>query len=88
MAALTPDAISRDFDGKYRRVMAKLPAASDGDTFVTGLRTILEQSIKITLNDSAAVAADSVAVASVSGGTITLQVAGTARKLNVECLGH
>lgn len=75
MAALTPTAVSRVVSGNKRIVDAMLPAINNGDTWNTGLNSI--DSAVPGLNDTAN-AADRMGF-TISGGTLTFSVVGTAR---------
>lgn len=68
--------------------VAQLAAVSDTNTYDTGLSKIIDGGVQITFASDAAVAADSIAVASISGGVITFQVAGTARISNLLAIGR
>jgi len=85
MAAVTiAEGPSFNVAGIKRHVTAKLTAPANGDTWNTGLSgitSVLCQQI------GAAAAADAVGV-SVSGGTITFNVVGTARDLYVTAHGN
>lgn len=83
MAAVT--VVNQKFSvaGNQRIVTGKLTAPANGDTWVTGLTSI--DSADVTFSGASA-AADSVSV-SVSGGTITFNVIGTARDLFVAVSG-
>lgn len=86
MAELTPTKRTGAYSAGYKaQEVAELPAVSDGDTFVSELPNV-EYAIPSFIDD-AAVAADSIAIASISGATVTFQVAGTARKATVLVVG-
>lgn len=72
--------------GSKRRIAVKLTAPADGDTWVTGLSNI--DNVQITPVGATLAAADAFGVNSVSGGTVTFEVVGTARDLYVEALGN
>jgi hypothetical protein len=71
--------------GNKRRVSAVLTAPADGDTWATGLTAIDDVQISFPAGNLAA--ADSVSH-TVSGGTVTFKVVGTARNLNVVVTGY
>lgn len=91
MAAVTVAESKRTIFGNLRVVMAKLTAPADGDTWNTGLSKIY--SVQTTLSGAtqatsfattpAVSAPDNVGVNSISGGTITFEVSGTARDVYV-----
>lgn len=76
----------RTVQGNKRVVIAKLTAPADGDTWVTGLTTI--EDVQITYDGATIAAADAVGVNTLSGGTITFEVVGTARDLRVQVTGY
>lgn len=82
MAALTADSKKESVFGDTRVVVADLPAVSDADTFDTGLKVDVAFALVVPKGPDA-VAADSISVASISGDTLTFQVAGTARPATV-----
>jgi hypothetical protein len=71
--------------GNRRQVRARLTAPADGDTWATGLQSV--EDVKITPIGTTLAAADAFGVNSISGGTITFEVVGTARDLLVTALG-
>lgn len=72
--------------GSRRRVSAKLTAPADGDTWNTGLVSI--DDVQITKIGATQSAADDASVNSISGGTITFEITGTARDLFVVACGY
>lgn len=70
--------------GNRRVITARLTAPANNDTWATGLSVIDHVQIE---RIGTIAAADSVGVASISGGTITFGVAGTARDLLVSVQG-
>ena len=87
MAALDADKRTEDIVSARRVVIADLPAVSDGDTFKAHLSEGVRHATVVPIGADA-VAADSIAVASISGDTVTFQVAGTARTATVTCYGN
>lgn len=87
MAAITPTAGTADFQyvGTKRVAAGNFAAPSDGDTWVTGLTKV--ERVRITFNDAATVAADSMAYTA-SGGTVTFEIAGTGRAFAAEAIGY
>lgn len=71
--------------GNKRRVSAKLTAPADGDTWNTGLSAI--DDVLITPIGATIAAADAFGVNSISGGTITFEIVGTARDVFVVATG-
>lgn len=69
--------------GRKRQVQAKLTAPADGSTFDSGLYRV--DHVGVTFSGASA-AADSTSV-SVSGGTVTFNVIGTARDLYLTVTG-
>lgn len=67
-------------------VLAKLTAPADGDTWATGL-TVVDAVFPAFISGTIA-AADAIGVNSISGGTVTLEVVGTARDIFVMAVGH
>lgn len=84
MAELVPTYRRQTVFGDMRAVLATLPAAADADTWKPGIKRIKQ--VMVSYNDPDAAAADSVA-ATHSGDTVTFEVAGTARDVNVLVLG-
>lgn len=74
--------------GQVFVVIAPLDAVSDTNTFDTGLDSIIDGGVFVCHESADAVAADSIAVASISGGEVTFQVAGTARTANLMAFGY
>lgn len=64
---------------------ATLDDVADTNTWDTGLLVV--EGVQCTARDASAVAADTISVASVSGGVVTFQVAGTARDAYVQAVG-
>lgn len=74
--------------GDLRVHIANLAAVSDTNTYDTGLSSIIDGGYFVVPQGDAAVAADSISVASKSGGVLTFQVAGTARTANLIVFGY
>jgi len=75
VAAVTQTANKYTIAGHRNIVTAEFTSPTDGDTWDTGLREV--DSVQITIKESSGAAADAIGVASVSGGTVTLDVQGT-----------
>lgn len=84
MAAATVASTRTTVFGDRRVVLARLTDPADTNTWITGLQSI--ENVQLTFAE-AAVAADSIAVASISGGTITFSQAGTARNVDALVVG-
>lgn len=84
-AATIADGPHRRSVGNKREVRAKLTAPADGDTWATGLQSI--DNVQVTPSGTTLAAADAFGVNSISGGTITFEVVGTARDLFVVVTG-
>jgi hypothetical protein len=87
MAAITPTAGTEGFEyiGTKRVHRGNFAAPSDGDTWTTGLTKV--EYVRLTFNDAATVAADSMAYTA-SGGTVTFETAGTGRAFSCEAIGY
>lgn len=85
MAAATVASTDRTVVGNKRLVWAILTAPADTNTWDTGLSTI--DAVTIAFNSASTVAADSYGYTK-SGGTITFELAGTARDICVTALGN
>lgn len=85
MAAATVLDSRNEVIGARRKSTATLDDVADTNTWDTGLITV--ENVQCTARDSSAVAADTCSVASVSGGIVTFQVAGTARDAYVQATG-
>lgn len=72
--------------GDRKVATALLDDVADTNTWDSGLSVI--ENVQCTARDASAVAADTISVASVSGGVVTFQVAGTARDAYVEARGY
>lgn len=72
--------------GAKRAVSARLTAPADGDTWATGLTAV--EDVRITPIGTTLAAADAFGVNSISGGTVTFEIVGTARDLLVEAIGY
>lgn len=70
--------------GNVRVVFALLTAPADTNTFATGLNTVY--GVLLGSNSASTVAADSYGY-TVSGGTVTLELAGTARDTFILAIG-
>jgi hypothetical protein len=73
--------------GNKAQVWIDLPAVSDGDTVKVREWDVIDHAI-VHARGTAAVAADSVCVASISGNTVTFQVDGTARTATLVAVGY
>ena len=71
--------------GNRRHVKATLTAPADADTWNTGL--VVVEDVQIGFPAGNLAAADAVSY-TVSGGTITFKVIGTARNLRVTAIGY
>ena len=71
--------------GAKRSVSATLTAPANDDTWVTGLTAV--ERVEISFPAGNLAAADAVSY-TVSGGTVTFKVVGTARNLAVEAIGY
>lgn len=74
MAALTPTTVERTVMGNKRVALVLFGAIANGDTWASGLSSIVNATTQIT---DAGAAADSLTVTSVASGTVTFGVAGT-----------
>lgn len=88
MAAAAVLATRTSVVGDRKRVQARLDDVADTNTWDSGLIAIDDGSISVSFQDASAVAADSIAIASVSGGIVTFQAAGTARDVNIQVTGY
>jgi len=75
MAAVTQTANHYSSAGNQTLVTAEFTSPVDTNTWDTGLNTI--RYVSLTIVESSGSASDALAVASVSGGTVTLDVQGT-----------
>lgn len=75
MAAVTQTANRYSIAGHRNEVTATFTSPLDGDTWDTGLRTV--EHVSFTIVEASGAAADALSVASISVGTVTLDVAGT-----------
>lgn len=87
MAAAAVLASRTSVVGDRKCVVARLDDVADTNTWDSGLIAIDDGDISLAFHDSSAVAADSIAVASVSGGVVTFQAAGTARDVDIRVRG-
>lgn len=85
MAAQTPTSLKAMASGSDRLLLATMPALSNNDTWATNLVQI--DSVQI-CQIGGTLLTDAIDVASVSGGTITFAVAGTARTAYVNVYGR
>lgn len=86
MAAVTiASGPTLNIQGNRRVVTAKLTAPADADTWVTGLYNI--DVVQCTMTGSTIAAGDYAGVTSVSGGTVTFEIVGTARDVYVTVTG-
>lgn len=85
MAAVTVASSTQEVWGRHRIILAKLTAPADGDTWNTALKSI--DLVQITPTGTTLAAADAFGVNSISGGTITFEIVGTARDLYVSVFG-
>lgn len=84
MAQVTVTARSVTQMGHKRAVFSLLTAPANDDTWVTGLSAVDHVNIGFPAGNLAA--ADAVSY-TVSGGTVTIKVIGTARNLSVQAIG-
>lgn len=84
MAQVTVTETTRTRMGRRNVVFAKLTAPANDDTWVTGLSSVEHINIGFPAGNLAA--ADAVSY-TVSGGTVTFKVIGTARNLSVQAIG-
>lgn len=84
MAQATVASTTRTRMGRRNVVFARLTAPANNDTWVSGLSSIEHINIGFPAGNLAA--ADAVSY-SVSGGTVTFTVIGTARDLSVQAIG-
>ena len=85
MAAATVASTSTHVFGDKRVVLAKLTAPADADTWNTGLLEV--ENVQVTIVGGTIAAGDHAGVTSVSGGTITFEIVGTARDIFVLAVG-
>ncbi len=86
MAAATVLSSQTDIVGRNRRVTAKLDSPANTNTWDSGLYAI--DSVLITSCDATALAAaDSLSVTAISGGVVTIGVAGTGRDCFIVATG-
>lgn len=89
MAELEETSVVHNTAGKFREKVVTFASVSDGDTFDArrvGIVQVVDADARMT--GTGVVAADSLAVASNDGRTITFQQAGTARPATVTIRGH
>ena len=84
MAAATVTSSVQTRQGRKRVIYAQVTAPANNDTMVTGLASI--DHINFGFPGGNLAAADAVSY-TVSGGTITFKVVGTARDLSLEIIG-
>jgi hypothetical protein len=82
MAAVTVDRRRGFISGNMREVVAQIDIATDGDTFVTGLRRI--EAVSAIPSQSSA----SQVGCTVSGGTVTFKVGGAENNVLVRVVGQ
>ena len=85
MAAVTQTANQYDVSGNRNVVTATFTAPLDGDTWDTGLRTV--EHVDFTIVEASGAAADAIGIASISVGTVTLDVAGTVDTARARAIG-
>ena len=85
MTALAATDRHVNWSGHKRTVLATLPDINDADTYDTGLSVIEYATVAMR---GAGAAADSQNINSISGGTLTFAVAGTARAGQVLAIGR
>lgn len=84
MAAATVTSTTQERSGRKRIVYARITAPANNDTWVSGLSSIDHINFGFPAGNLAA--ADAVSY-TVSGGTVTFKVIGTARDLSVQAIG-
>lgn len=88
MAAVTVASSKRNVEGALRKVYAKLTAPANNDTWDTGLKQIHAVNVTMAATPGSTTGNINDAVgATVSGGTVTFAVVGTARDLWVTVIG-
>lgn len=85
MAAVTQSANQYSIQGHKNVVTATFTSPLDGDTWDTGLRTV--EHVSLTIVESTGAAGDALGVASISGGTVTLEVVGTVDAARAYAMG-
>jgi len=75
MPAVTQTRNEYSIAGHRNTVTATFTSPLDGDTWDTGLNTV--EHVSFTIVEPTGAAADAISVASISGRTVTLDVAGT-----------
>jgi hypothetical protein len=82
MAAVNVDRRRSFISGSMREVVAQVDIATDGDTFVTGLKRI--ESVSATPSQSSATQVGT----TISGGTVTFKVGGAENNVLVRVVGQ
>lgn len=85
MAAVTQTANAYSTQGHKHVVTATFTSPADGDTWDTGLSTV--EHVSLTIVEASGSASDAIGVASISGATVTLDVAGTVDSARAYAMG-
>ena len=85
MPAVTQTTNQYDIAGNRNVVTATFTSPLDGDTWDTGLRTV--EHVDFTIVEATGAAADAIGIASISGATVTLDVAGTVAAARARAVG-